>query len=530
MSKEEKVVISNLNQPLKASFPNIDAAVTETLKNSALYKNAAKIHTKDELENKLMITESVTTNGWDTMSICRISALNKRIKEKKTYPSDIRVSESQTIGQLQIDVELDGTFGAWQIVPGGDGKNIRLRLPLENGDYKGLGASFQLKDIAVEIYVTLNYLPQPDAERIKDGNYELYVNTNPLASTTPIAAVTNLDDPSGILDDFNKSILKDLFSKWLNKAENLKSFNTLFSTVIINNMGEKSEEFQWLRATSIGYAYTDGPTEDSSIFGVLCMTKERSSVGLPNQLPAVRLENENNAVFLINRVIFVKYQLLPALPMVFEESEEATFEADEAGTKITAKNVKIEKVKVGAINYQPIAEEFTITFNETDVHTRVKTHTEISPGIDAYTIIETDQTFKLDYNKDKEPIMVYEMIGGPSTNSYTETAVGIIITEVILGVIAAVATGIAGYLGNKLLALIVGIITALVVATVSIAIHVIMEKVIAEGIYEKMPSVDPMVKVLSQQVKWPFCEEDAFVLDDIDYLGALIFRGNLAVA
>lgn len=530
MSKEEKVVISNLNQPVKASFPNIDATVLETLKNSALYKNAAKVYTKDEFKNKLMLTEPVTTNGWDTVSICRVSALNKRIKEKKTYPSSICISDSQTIGQMQIDVELDGTFGAWQIVPGGDGKNIRLNLPLENGNYKGLGASFQLKDIAVDIYVTLNYLPQPDDEKIKDGNYELYVNTTQGANTTPIAAVINLDDPSGILDDFNKSILKELFSKWLNKAENLKKFNTLFSTVVINNMGEKSEEFQWLRTTSVGYAYTDGPTEDTSIFGVLCMTKERSSVGLPNQLPAVRLEKDNNAVFLINRVIFVKYQLLPALPVVFSESEKAAFELDKAGTKIMAENIKIEKVKVGAINYQPIAEEFTITFHETNVHTKIKTHTEISPGIDTYTIIETDQTFKLDYNNDNEPIMVYEMIGKPSTNSYTETAVGIIITEVVLGVIAAVATGIAGYLGDKLLALIVGIITALVVAVVSIAIHVIMEKVIAEGIYEKIPSVNPMVKVISKQVKWPFCKEDAFVLEKIDYLGALIFRGNLAMA
>jgi len=38
-----------------------------------------------------------------------------------------------------------------------------------------------------------------------------------------------------------------------------------------------------------------------------------------------------------------------------------------------------------------------------------------------------------------------------------------------------------------------------------------------------------MVKVASNQVHWPFCTEDAFILTDILYSGAIIFDGNLAL-
>ncbi len=98
---------------------------------------------------------------------------------------------------------------------------------------------------------------------------------------------------------------------------------------------------------------------------------------------------------------------------------------------------------------------------------------------------------------------------------------------VILGAIAAVATAVAGGVGGKIMVLIVGIIAAIVVAIVSIVIHVIIERAVAGGVTNNIPSIAPMVKVAANQVKWPFCEPDAFVLTDITYSGAIIFGGSL---
>lgn len=526
-NQSDKVIISGINQPVRMDFPNMNFSITETIKNSSLYKNAANVRPDIAEEAKLQLAGTFTTNGWDTVSICRVTALNERIKKEKTYPASI----SEQADQLSVK----GEFDPWQVVTGGDGRNVKLNVPMKNGTYTGInfgaGTTFDLTGISVDIYVKLSYFPMPDPKETKDGSYELYVNTQEAGgSADPIAAVVSLSDPDNRIDNTNKSILRGLFESWLNHPENLQKFNTLFSTVLINNMGEESEEYKWLRATAISYAYTDKNTEDSSIFGILCMTNNRPCSGLPNQLPAVSLERDDNALFLINREIFVKYQLLPALPYIFEESPQAKYIVDEAGTTVNAENLNLDSVRVGAIDYKPIAETFEMTFDETYIRTTAKIHTPISPGIDAYTTIITKQTLALGTNSAGEQVMVYEMVGEPIVENQTEIATWIVVTEAVLALVAAVATAVAGVVAGKIAALIIGIIVAVVVALVSIVIHVIIEKVVAGGATDALPSIAPMVKVAANQVKWPFCKPDAFVLTDIDYSGAIIFEGNLQLA
>lgn len=526
----DKVLISDVNQPVTMTFPHINLSAVEAIKNSMLYNKAENVlpDTADTANaEKLLLASTVTTNGWDTVSICRVSALNERIKKEKTYP--------KAVTEKNNALSVEGEFDPWQITPGGDGRNVKIRVPMKNGTYKGMdigkGDCFDLTGISVDIYVKLDYFPLPDTKDLKDGSYNLYVNTTGSGENTdPIAAVIALHDPKNRIDTINQSILRGLFESWLNRPENLKQFDTLFSTVVINNMGKQSDEFKWLKATAISYAYTDQNTENSSIFGILCMTNNRSREGLHNQLPAVALESDDNAVFLISREVFIKNQLLPALPYIFTESPEASYNLDKTGLVITAKNLKMDAVKVGAIYYHPVAESFEITFSETSIETSAQIHTPISPGIDANTLIITKQTLSLSTNKKGEQIMVYEMVGDPYVKHSTDVATGVIVTEAILALIAAVVTGIAGAVAGKITALIVGIIAAAVVSIVSVSIHAIIEKVISGKATDALPSISPMVKVASNQVKWPFCEPDAFSLTDIEYLGSIMFKGSLKLA
>lgn len=527
MSKnKDKIAINGMNQPVRLQLPNLDFAVAETVKNSALYKNASGVRSELVEKERLQLVETATTNGWDTVSICRVTALNTRIEAEKTYPESMK--EEMAL------VSVEGDFEPWRVVTGGDGRNVKLNIPMKSGRYRGMsintGEEVDISGVSVDVYVKLSYFPMPDPQTAVDGVYELYTDTGTGEERTPeepIAAVIALHAPEGLLDDINKSILRGLFEHWLNKPENLEKFNTLFSTVLINNMGKQSAEYAWLRATSISYAYTDKNTEESSIFGVLCMTNSRPHAGLANQLPAVSLERDDNAMFLISREVFVKYQFLPSLPHIFTDSPDAVYEIDEAGLTVTGTNITLNSVRVGAIDYYPVAESFEITFDEAYIRTTAKIHTPISPGIDAHTIIITKQTLKLDQNSQNEQVMAYEMVGDPIVENSTKIATWIVVTEAILALIAAVVTGVAAYVAGKLVALVVGIVVAVVVALISITIHVIIEKVIAGKATDALPSIAPMVKVAANQVKWPFAEPDAFVLSDIDYSGAIIFEGSL---
>lgn len=527
MSKESKVMLSGFAQPVSLRLDHLNETIRQTLRESPLYQNAEVVHSSEEasqvaqlLTNASTLTSTVTTNGWDTVSICRVSALNQRIALEKTYPSNIDA--------VLDSFSLKANFDAWSITTGGDGRNVKIRIPFGDGTYKGLnGKTYQVAGMSAEVYVKLNYFPLPNPVSATDGKYELQVTTKSTDPNDPIAAVIALKDPHNILSSIDSSIMRGVLEAWLNQPENLKKFDTLFSTVVINNMGKDSEDFKWLRATSMSYAYTDKNTEESSIFGVLSMTNGRDATGLPNQLPAVLLAADNNANFLISREIFVKYQLLAALPFIFKDTTAANFTLDAAGTSITATDLKLDSVKYGAITYHPVAEKFDINFDESYIRTECKIRTDISPGIVAYTRIVTKQTLQLATNDKGEQVMVYAMVGDPDVQNTTDIATWVVVTEAILGAIAAVATAVAGGVGGKIMALIVGIIAAIVVAIVSIVIHVIIERVVAGGVTNNIPSIAPMVKVAANQVKWPFCEPDAFVLTDITYSGAIIFGGSL---
>lgn len=527
MSNESKVMLSGFAQPISLRLDHLNETARQTLRESPLYRNAARVHSSEDalqaaqlLTNAATLASPVSTNGWDTVSICRVSALNQRIALEKTYPANMDAGVDS--------FSLKADFDAWSITTGGDGRNVKVRIPFGSGTYKGLGGkTYQVQGMSADVYVKLSYFPSPNPISASDGKYELQINTQATDPDDPIAAVIALKDPGNVLSGIDQSVMRGVLEAWLNQPENLKKFDTLFSTVLINNMGKESEDFKWLRATSMSYAYTDKNSEESSIFGVLAMTNERDSTGLPNQLPAVLLAADNNANFLISREIFVKYQLLAALPFIFEGTTEANFTLDAAGTSITANNLKLDSVKYGAITYHPVAEKFDINFDESYIRTECKVRTDISPGIVAYTRIVTKQTLQLGVNDKGEQVMVYAMVGDPDVQNTTDIATWVVVTEAILGAIAAVATAVAGGVGGKVMALIVGIIAALVVAIVSIVIHVIIERVVAGGVTNNIPSIAPMVKVAANQVKWPFSEPDAFVLTDITYSGALIFGGSL---
>lgn len=537
MSIEGNVITPGFNQAVSLKLDDLDKTIRQTLLKSSLYKNAKRVYSSVEAlqqerdlseEDAVNFASPVTTNGWDCVTVCRVSALNQKIALDKTYPDSIDAEYNTKYG----DFSLSAKFKPWSIITGGDGRNVKLEIPFGEGVYElANGDKFDVDGIYATIYVKLNYFPLSDSALAEDGSYELKVKTELTDVKDPIATVIDMGyyNPGNInpIDPEDMYILQFLLKEWLNEPENLKKFDTLFSTVVINNLGEESDEFRWLRATSMGYAYTDKNTPESSIFGVLTMTNERSSDGLPNQLPAVNLVSDDNSCFIINREVFVKYQLLPSMPYIFEGTSEDDFVLDKAGLTITARNLPMDSIRVGLIDYYPVADKFEMTFDESYIRTSCSAHTVLSPGIVAYTTIITKQTLELDVNSAGEQVMVYSMVGEPDVINSTDIAPWISVTVAIVALIGAIATGTAGLLEHKILTAVIGIITALVTAFISATIYFIIKNCIGNGVTENIPAIEPMIKVAANQVEWPFCTTDAFMLSDITYSGSLTFSGSL---
>lgn len=476
-----------------------------------------------ELETDIRLSSPYSINGWDTVTICSVSDLNRAIESQKTYPENI----DYTLTDEGIDYHLQADFSPWKIIIGGDGANINLEILFSGGKFAKGMKTYTITSARAVIQVRLDYLPQP--KKVADpGKYSLKISKEVSGGLeNPISVINFTSDLSGIATN---SMAQAVMSAWLNSQETLEAINILFATAQLN-MGE-SEEFSWLMPTYSSYAYTDVDSDpDKSKFGVLCMLKDRMPPA-EHQLPAVVFEQGNNSAFLISREVYAQYQLLPALPQAFENVSAKDFTLEDDGLSIKAQGLDMPSVRYGAIDYYPKLDYLKIILAETAIECRLEIHTEISPGIVAKSVVITYHGLRLGKNDKDEPIMEYYQKEEPKISNDTEVAAWVIVTEVIANIIVAVAGLAVGKAVETIVKrVLAAIITVMVCAITSTIIHVIIERVIAEGVTAAIPDITPMIKSATQYVEWPFCSrknEMDFEVKKIELYGTLYFEGVIS--
>ena len=465
----------------------------------------------------------VSTNGWDTVCAVRASDLNRAIKEKKTYPENI---DYQFIDD-GATASIKSTFGPWAISPGGDGSNINVKIPLQNGSFSYDGAEYSLDGGEAIAQVKLSYFPEV-LNSPAPGNYDLKVSLSSKDPYVPVVSVIQYENKEHKLPKLMAGACKEVLNEWL--TQNLAKFDAIFSTVSLESLSEETE-FKWLKSTFMSYAYTDTGSLSSSVFGVLCMTNDRSPISLARQIDGACLQGEEKACFVIKKELFAKYQFLPALPFAFDDASASDFSLNKTENGITAKNLKLSSVRYGAIDYHPEVENFEVWFEQTYIRTKTKVRTSISPGIESIVTITTYQTLKLSEKNGKQYIE-YETTQEPDITKTTEVSAGVIVTEAIAGIILAVAAIVAGEVIKEVVKkVIVCIIIAIVAALISIVIHEIIDACVGGHVSDKIPSVSPMVKMATRQILWPMCDPqkpDGFKLEHVFYNDSLVLCGSPA--
>jgi len=516
--QNERIIVSGFNQPVVLGFPEINRKSTNILLKSPLCTNANMI-LGDPIS--LLAESEISTNGWDTISVSRVSALNVKIESEKSYPDHISQKSEDDV------VDLDGFFNPWRVISGGGGKNVKLSVPMKSGVYNGLSKkNIDLVGVTFYILVTLSYFPIP-APTVEDDKYDLKVRTVSSGVGDQIVAVTGFDAPEGRLSDLEGGILCSLMSLWLNAPENLQKFTTLFSTVLINNAGVASDEYKWLRSTAISYAYADMGTDESSLFGVLCMTNQRSAVGIPNQLPIVNLVCDDNAALIISRQIYVKYHLFPSLSKVFPGSKQSNFILSDDLLTITGRDIQLDSVILDGETYNPVAKTLSITLNSACISMTAEIRTDIALGVYTTTTVSAMQRLKLQKNSKGEQVLVYENINDPVISNFTHISKWVDVTAALLGIVTGVLYVVAALTGGLAAVVIITVAAFFVLMTVTAAVYPMIQRAKAEGMLEHVPSITPMAHFAANQVRWPFSEANGFSLSDVRYCGEIIFYGKL---
>jgi hypothetical protein len=141
-----------------------------------------------------------------------------------------------------------------------------------------------------------------------------------------------LTDPTGpAVDtaslDIVKAILPDLVKAWLN--DHLEDFTHVFATVELNDYIDQTATWAWCKPTYTDYAYTDGPTPTTSIFGVLCMTGGRQGTTQQiQQIDPYVIPVGSIGGFLVSQQRLLEELMLPTLPMKWVHSTKEDYESE----------------------------------------------------------------------------------------------------------------------------------------------------------------------------------------------------------
>lgn len=516
-----KTLISSCNNKLEFKIPAWNQNAVESIRNTPLYKNSVRFLNSARNAERVLLNSSIDTHGWDTVSICRASALNTKIIAEKAYPP--KVQEAFPGSRISINAEL----GAWQIVQGGGGANLQVSIPIKNGVFYGMQDhdDFDLAGSSFNLQICLNFFPFTPPQ-IEEGKFELHTNTDEKDSIT----VLKFNYAKGQMDDLNESLIKGVFQKFINMDQNKTFFDTIFSTVLVQGKDNTPEGFQWLKPTQISYAYSDS-SEGVGTFGVMCMTSNEKHGGDGfHDVPSVPLESDQKSVFVVSRECFVKNRFFPQFREFYNNVPQENFTLAENHKSVIAKNLPLNDVKYNGIPYHPVADKFEIVFDDSLIRTESNISCQISPGIVLHLNIVTKYELVMSKNDQGENCLAYQAVGDPIVESHVETAKGIIITEIVLGIVGFLISAIAAVLIGAIVAVVIAVITVIAVGVMAFSVHYIIEKMIAEGITAKAPNIDPMVTFVSGQVLWPFCSQGGFKLTNIRYAGGIIFEGDLYIA
>lgn len=472
---------------------------------------------------KELLAAEADTQGWDVVSAVRLSQVNAAIEATGVSPDGFNLA-------VDKNWEINGRFSPWRMTRGGSGSIVFLRAPIPSASMIFQGKTTPIENATAIIQVKLLYLPHelPEPDPTLGDPNELHTDVRARSGDDPAVVIQRIDWGTLPVGEMEKALFQSALAQWFNA--NLGLFNYVFAVVSLNQIA-KAPQFQWLKPTYTSYAYYDGPSSDKSedvaYFGALTMNG-RSPDGLANQLPASAIPQDQGAALLIGMRLFMENMLLPGAQGAFPGSSSSDFVISNGNTSVQlARDLDMEKVRVGLIDYQPVAQEFTMQIIGDEIQTRTKVHINISPGIDAYVLNECYYRIKLVNKPEGGQTLSWEESRPAKSEHYTVTETWVTVTEAIVSIIGAVALGVAGKILTGVVRVVVMVIIA-VVAGIAAATPAIIAKVISDGAAKELPSISQMLGELLAPLEWP--NTSGFELSTAELNGSLQLGGQFRAA
>ncbi|MBO2011379.1 TULIP family P47-like protein [Hymenobacter negativus] len=279
----------------------------------------------------------ISTNGWDSVSALTYEAVNQAIVALKSSPPSFSISGGSE-HSLAGPYTVSANFGDWQVTEGGDGQNVWMSLPLNNGvaTFPSSDNTYHFSGTAI-IEVKMNYIPQPGSPTgTGTGDSKLLqILTQSTDNNVPIVSIEELTLDQKHMDSTVVATIQGALLEWL--QDNLQVFNHVFAVADLNVVLSDDEAgFQWLKPTYVSYAVVDNASLKTSIFGVLAMTRNIAQYPAPtsHQISPDAIPSGCNGGFLVSEERFLTEMLLPGVYLLFYNASPADFTVGNDNTSI----------------------------------------------------------------------------------------------------------------------------------------------------------------------------------------------------
>lgn len=436
---------------------------------------------------------AVYTYGWDTAFAIPAPDVNKAIIDHKSSPPSFAMTES--------GYSVAADFGDWQICQGGDGKAVRMLLPLRNIrlTVTSTGKALDFTDGSAVVEIELHYVPH-DAAASDDpsGGTPMALKANPTSSdpvNQPVFSVITmtLNPTPGTVAG---ALVQQALADW--GSANLAEFAHVFSVVDLNRMVDQGQ-WGFVTPNYTSYAYLDGASLEDSVFAVLCMTGNRSGADVAEQVSEAAIPPDNVAGFLVSNVRTLVDLVRPAMMQAYPGLTEENFLLSDDQTKLyltqgtqvalppTTHNGTTYYPQLTNLEVESLGQVFTLTSYTT---------TEIAAGITAWCTTVHQYTIQLGTSNNGQTLN-FVTVGTPSIVHGITQSPGSHLTQLIISIVAAVALLILAVLTDGAALIVGGLVLGLIIGADQL-VPALIKKLNTDD----SPAIDLMLVNSVDPIKW----------------------------
>lgn len=285
--------------------------------------------------------KEMLTKGWDTISIVKQDTINSNLE-------DVWKSENAYFHKLLSDGTsyVEGIFGCFQIINGGGGRIVRMKIPIQSGELVLNENHINLDGISAIIEITLCMLPeQNDLAVLKTEYCNLAKNRDEMTEEKRgwILPVT-LIDPEGRIGVYATVVLDSICHYLL---ENSKQLEMIFAEINF----AKNTSPEWVLPKKCAYSYLD-----SGYLAILSVCDDREISELPLDIDISGISLGTNSFYVLSSELMLKNLILPGLIELYQNADENSYSYKERELYNTH-TLRMHEIKSGAIYYTPIVYE-----------------------------------------------------------------------------------------------------------------------------------------------------------------------------